>query len=148
MLPDGINFYLVFFKPLMHRSSHRRCFIKEGILKNLAKFTEKHLCWSLFFNKVSDLSLLKLQTPTQVHSCKFCKIFKNIFSIEHLRATDSKYTTFQNGQAYFKGFESVPLERYSLKASKNQTLKRDTHLTFNAMKVLKKMAQLFVYIRS
>ena len=27
-------------------------FYKTGVLKNLAKFTEKHLCWNLFLNKV------------------------------------------------------------------------------------------------
>ena len=27
-----------------HRSSHRRCCVKNGFLKNLAKFTGKHLC--------------------------------------------------------------------------------------------------------
>ena len=35
----------------------RRCSVKKGILRNFAKFTEKHLCHSLFFNKVAGLSL-------------------------------------------------------------------------------------------
>ena len=30
-----------------HRSSHQRCSVKKGVLKNLANFTEKDLCWSL-----------------------------------------------------------------------------------------------------
>ena len=34
------------------RSSHQKCFIKKGIRKNFAKFTGKHLCQSLFFNKI------------------------------------------------------------------------------------------------
>ena len=34
------------------RSSDHRCSIKIGILKNFSKFTRKHLCQSLFFNKV------------------------------------------------------------------------------------------------
>ena len=34
------------------RSSHRRCSVKKGVLKNFAKVTEKHLCWrSLSFIK-------------------------------------------------------------------------------------------------
>ena len=37
----------------MNRSSHRRCSIKKIILKILTKFTGKHLCESLFFNKVT-----------------------------------------------------------------------------------------------
>ena len=36
------------FSPHMHKSSHRRCFVQKVILKNVAKFTGKHLCWSLF----------------------------------------------------------------------------------------------------
>ena len=33
------------------RSSHQRCFIKEGVLRNFTKFTGKHQCQNLFFNK-------------------------------------------------------------------------------------------------
>ena len=29
------------------------CSMEEGVLKNFAKFTGKHLCQSLFFNKVA-----------------------------------------------------------------------------------------------
>ena len=39
------------------RSSHQRCSIKKGILRNFAKFTEKHLCQNLFFNKVVGLKM-------------------------------------------------------------------------------------------
>ena len=35
------------------RSSHPEVFLSEGVLKNFAKFTEKHLCRSLLFNKVT-----------------------------------------------------------------------------------------------
>ena len=31
-------------------------FCKKGVLKNFAKFAEKHFCKSLFFNKDSGLS--------------------------------------------------------------------------------------------
>ena len=41
----------------VERSSHRGCLIKKGVLKNLLKYTGKHQCQSLFFNKVADLSL-------------------------------------------------------------------------------------------
>ena len=37
------------------RSSHPEMYWKRGILKNLAKFTGKKLCWSLFFNKGAGL---------------------------------------------------------------------------------------------
>ena len=35
------------------RSSHRGCSVKTNVLRNFAKFTGKHLCQSLFFNKVA-----------------------------------------------------------------------------------------------
>ena len=52
------------------RSSHQRCSIIKGVLRNFRKFTGKHLCQSLFFKK---------EPLAQVFSCKFCKICKNSF---------------------------------------------------------------------
>ena len=37
------------------RSSHQRCSVRKGILRNFAKFTGKHLCQVLFYNEVADL---------------------------------------------------------------------------------------------
>ena len=37
------------------RNSRPNVFSKKVILKNFAKFTRKHLCQSLFFNKVAGL---------------------------------------------------------------------------------------------
>ena len=45
------------------RSSHQRCSIKKGVLRNFAKFTGKHLCQSLFFNKVASGACNFLRTP-------------------------------------------------------------------------------------
>ena len=73
-------------------------FCKKIDFKNFAKFTGKHLCWNLFFNKiagfsspenirklkVSVYSFIRKETPTQPFSCEFCEIFKNTFSIEHI----------------------------------------------------------------
>ena len=69
------------------RSSHQRCSIKKGVLRNFAKFTGKHLCQSLFFNKVAGLrpaTLLKKETLAQVFSCEFYEISKNTIFTEHL----------------------------------------------------------------
>ena len=38
------------------RSSHKRCSVRKGVLRNFAKFTGKYLCQSLYFNKVAGLS--------------------------------------------------------------------------------------------
>ena len=38
-----------------YRSSHQRCSVKKGVLRNFAKFIGKHLHQCLFFNKVTGL---------------------------------------------------------------------------------------------
>ena len=44
------------------RSSHWRCSAKKAVLRNFAKFTEKHLCQRLFFNKVAGLRVHRVAT--------------------------------------------------------------------------------------
>ena len=41
------------------RSSHRRCSVREDVPRNFAKLKGKHLCQSLFFNKVAGLIFLQ-----------------------------------------------------------------------------------------
>ena len=81
--------------PNNNRKQPTELFLKKGFLKKLAKSTEKHLCWSLFFNKVVGLQgyiIIKKEIQTQMFSCEFCVILKNTFFIEHLLTTDSKYS--------------------------------------------------------
>ena len=40
------------------RSSHKRCSVKIGVLKNFSNFTGKHLYWSLFLIKLQTCTLL------------------------------------------------------------------------------------------
>ena len=49
------RFFLELFFPFSEATSHQRCSVRKGVLRNFAKFTGKHLCQSLFFNKVADL---------------------------------------------------------------------------------------------
>ena len=63
--------------PNDYRSSRPELFCKKGALKNFAKFTGKHLCKSLFFNK-------EKMTLVQVFSSEFWEISKIPFFIEHL----------------------------------------------------------------
>ena len=52
-----------------YRSSHQRCSMKKGVLRNFAKITGKHLCQSLFFDRVAGLrpaTLLKRDSATDV----------------------------------------------------------------------------------
>ena len=66
----------------------QRYSIKKGVLRNFTKFTGKHLCQSLFFNKkdfIKNLKdFIKKETLLQVFSCEFCKISKNTSFTEHL----------------------------------------------------------------
>ena len=60
----------------------KNSFVAEVTFKNVAKFTGKHACKSLFFNKVAGLRIATLlkKTLAQVFYCEFCEISKNIFS--------------------------------------------------------------------
>ena len=50
-----IHFILCLYKRTKFRSSHWMCSVRKGVLRNFAKFTGKHLCLGLVFNKVSGL---------------------------------------------------------------------------------------------
>ena len=68
-----------------YRSSHWRCSVRKGVLRNFAKFTGKHLCQSLLFNNVpGPCNFIKKETLAQVFSCEFCEISKNTFFTEHI----------------------------------------------------------------
>ena len=65
---------------------------KNGVLRNFTKFTGKHLCQRLFFNKVAGLrpeacNFIEKESLAQLFPCEFCEISKNTFFAEHLRAT-------------------------------------------------------------
>ena len=62
----------------MFRSSHRRCSITKGVLRNFAKFTAKHLCQSLFFNKVAGLRPFFIEHLWRL----ILKTIATLFSIE------------------------------------------------------------------
>ena len=68
--------------------------MKKGVLRNLKKFTGKHLCQGLLFNKVADLNLVKKETLAQVFSCEFFEILKTTFSTEHIWMTASISVNF------------------------------------------------------
>ena len=57
------------YKEKKDRSSHRRCSVKKGVLRNFAKFTGKHLYQSLFFNKIAGLRSATLLKKKLWHRC-------------------------------------------------------------------------------
>ena len=67
------------------RSSHRRCSVKKGVLRNSTKFTEMP----------EACNFIKKESLTQVISCEFCKISQNTFFTEHLRVTASVFYNFK-----------------------------------------------------
>ena len=70
----------------LSRSCRLQMFFKIGALKYVANFTEKHLCHSIFFNKVADLrpaTLLKKTLRQRCSSANFGKFFRAVFFTEH-----------------------------------------------------------------
>ena len=61
-----VNYFCKRFK-----SSHQRCFVRKGVLRNFAKFTGKHLCQSLF--------LIKLQAWHRCFPVNFAKFLRTPF---------------------------------------------------------------------
>ena len=78
--------------PIWHfddgRSSRPDVFCKKGVLRDFAKSTGKHLCQSLFFNKVAGLrpaTLLKKRLWYRCFLVNFVKFLRTPFFSEHLR---------------------------------------------------------------
>ena len=66
----------------LSRRSHRRCSVREVVLRNFTKFTRKHLCHSLFFNKVAGLrpaTLLKKRLQYRCFPVNFVKFLRTPF---------------------------------------------------------------------
>ena len=62
-------------------------FCKKGVLRNFVKLTGKHLCQSLFFNKVAGLrpaTLLKKRLWRKCFPVNFARFVRKPFIIEHL----------------------------------------------------------------
>ena len=70
---------------LIFRSSGPDVFCKKGVLRNFAKFIGKHLCRSLYFNKVADPTLLKQRLWHRYFPVTFAQFLRKPFLTEHLR---------------------------------------------------------------
>ena len=66
-----VNFVKFLRTPLLQNTSER---LLLDVLRNFAKFTSKHLCQSIFLNKISGEDL-----PARVISCELCKILRTSF---------------------------------------------------------------------
>ena len=77
----------IHFSISLFSSSRPEVFCKKGVLRSFAKFTGKHLCQSLFFNKVSSLRPTTLFKKKLWHRCfpvNSAKFPWTHFIIEHL----------------------------------------------------------------
>ena len=91
------------------RSSHQRCSIRKGVLRNFATFTGKHLCQVLFYNKVAcpePATLLKERLWRRCFPMNFAKFLRtplnDCFSImQHFLAENPSKVL--NGQQQHKG---------------------------------------------
>ena len=75
------------FRVFTCRSSHRRCSVKMGALRNFAKVTGKHLWQSLFFNKVAGVrsaNLLKMSLWHRYFPVDFAKFLRTLSLTDHL----------------------------------------------------------------
>ena len=78
----------IFYIVILFRSSRPEVFCKKGVLRNFTKFSGKHLCQNLFFNKVAGLRPATLLKKNLWHSCfpvNFAKFLRTAFLTEHLR---------------------------------------------------------------
>ena len=69
------------------KSSHRRCSVRNDVLKNFAKVTGKHVCQCLFFDKVAVLrpaTFLKMRPWRRCFAVNFAKFLRTFFFREQL----------------------------------------------------------------
>ena len=86
-----------------YRSSRPEVFCKKGVLRNFTKFTGKHLCQSLFFNKVAGLRLLRLQI-----------YLKSTTGNSQSRNTSNVSNRLQRFSSAISYFDSLPYLLYCL----------------------------------
>ena len=82
-------------KSMYKKRSRPEVFCKKGALRNFAKFTGKHLCQSLFFNKVAGLrpaTLLKKRLWHRYFPVNFAKFLGTPI----LQNTSDCYDSVQN----------------------------------------------------
>ena len=94
LITNLFSLFLIFYLHMYStRSSHRRCSVKKGVLRNLTKFTGKHLHQSLFFNKVAGLrppTWLKNRLWRRCFPVNFTNFVRTPFLTEHLWTTASE----------------------------------------------------------
>ena len=92
------------------RSSRPEVFCKKDVLRNFAKFTGKHLCQSLFYNKVASLRpAIVHRTPVVAASETFSLSVSLSLSL-YIYIFTSYLITFYLNIYIFQGFSFLHLE--------------------------------------
>ena len=112
------------------RSSHRRCSVRKGILKNLAKFTGKHLCQTLIKFLALACNFIEKEALTEMFSCEFCetdKLFyrKRCFYVVSTRsntALSQEKTTQRSNIPYWDLSKDALTNNHVRCASSNQII--------------------------
>ena len=71
------------------RSSHRRCSVRIGVLKNFVKFTRKHLYQSLFFKNTFFTEHLR------ANAYAFLSLFNTILTFQSDEITSERSSSFK-----------------------------------------------------
>ena len=81
-------FFQIFTESNLYGSSHLKCSVRKGVLRSFAKFTGKHLCQTLYFDKVAGLTPATLLKKRLWHRClpvNIAAFLRTPFFTEHLR---------------------------------------------------------------
>ena len=82
------RYFFIFSEAIIEKEAVVQRYSVKNVLKNFAKFTGKHLCQSLFFNKVAGrrpATLLKKRLWRKCFPGNFAKFLRKPFLSEHLR---------------------------------------------------------------
>ena len=95
---NGQHYPNNFFRQLVVQKQPPEVFYKKDVLTNFTKFTEKHLCQGLFFNKVAGTGV----------SCEFCEITENTFFYK--APLDSCFRSYNYSSQIQYSWQKQPLE--------------------------------------
>ena len=85
---EACDFSIIIYS--RYKSSCPEVFSKKGIPRNFAKFTGKHLCWSLFFNKVAGWD-------PQLYSKRGCSTGVFLWILPGLVSSGASLTSWEEG---------------------------------------------------
>ena len=103
-----------------------RCFVEKGVLRNFTKFTGKHLCQSLFFNKVAGLRRATLLKKRLWHRC---------FPVNFVKFLRTPFLQNTSGRLLLKLVQNTDDFSYYASATLRIRLLNDTKKVLFQMKV-------------